>query len=454
MDQVTLRFRCFMPMMLWLPLLASCMPRPLQVAAKVETAKVEQGPESVAPAPFAITSARPSIRFELCDHGLPKTGMWKCDPIFVDFNKDGMLDLAGIARKGDGAHVWLGNGKGEWSDHSVGLKAKSSCGGGVAFGDINKDGMLDLAQADHCYGVAVHLGDASGNWKSATTGLYPAELAKTQGEADELRGGEDIDVGDLNGDGDLDLVTGSTEQGGVMVYLGDGTGKNWSVLDAGLPRKGAANRVVFADVNGDQKLDILASYAPGPRVWIGDGKGGLIESSRGLPTPLIGGLYRGLAVGDVNKDGRLDFAVANWVNGPEVYLQAADGSWEKTPDVFPQMQGGAAGLALGDIDGDGHLDLAVSGRLTRNVGHVYGVHILYSNGKGGWNWEQESGLPESGLAFTWGVALADVNGDGVLDVAAGSGGVVASTDVREPSISTRLPVWCSKRVSSGQGAKP
>ena len=92
--------------------------------------------------------------------------------------EDGHLDLLAIARLGDGAHVWLGDGKGNWTDSSEGLKMKGgSCGGGIAVGDINKDGFADLAVADHCSGVYVYLADGAGHWKMVTEGLYPPTVS-------------------------------------------------------------------------------------------------------------------------------------------------------------------------------------------------------------------------------------------------------------------------------------
>ena len=152
---------------------------------------------------------------------------------------------------------------------------------------------------------------------------------------------------------------------------------------------------------------------------------------KGLPSPVIGGLFRGIAVGDINEDGRLDLAVANEVNGPEVYLQHRDGYWQPTPDVFPAMMGGALGIALGDLDRDGHLDLLVGGIRCKGVGSNYGLFFCQGDGKGGWTQLKVSQLPTTGLSVTWGIGLGDINGDGLIDFAAGTGGVCARAPARK-----------------------
>ena len=62
-------------------------------------------------------------------------------------------------------------------------------------------------------------------------------------------------------------------------------------------------------MNGDGNRDIVAAYAAGPRVWLGDGKGSWREASQGLPAPEIHGLYWGIDVADLNGDGRIDLVV-------------------------------------------------------------------------------------------------------------------------------------------------
>ena len=372
--------------------------------------------------------------------------MWKCDPTFGDVNGDGFVDLAALPRLGFGPRVWLGDGTGRWTESSEGLNPRQrSCGGGLHFGDANNDGFQDLIVADHCQGVFVYLGDGAGGWEMVTQALCPKNDALSAFRAQMHLGAEDLAIGDVNGDGNLDIVVGGSDDGGINVYFGDGSGREWTLQDDNLPKKEWANRVVLADVNDDGRLDLLASSGAGPRVWLGDGSGGWTPSSEGLPSPMLKGLYNGLDVGDINGDGRMDFVTANWVDGPEIYLQQSDGSWKKTPDAFPQLMGGAIGVALGDLDLDGNLDIVLSGRMKTDPGFVRGVFALRGDGSGGMSYMEGTGLLATGLAAMGGVAVEDINGDGVLDVVAGSGLIVETAPgPKEPVIPQRLPLWCGK----------
>ncbi len=92
---------------------------------------------------------------------------------------------------------------------------------------------------------------------------------------------------------------------------------------------------------------------------------------------------------------------------------------------MPQMQNGAVGIALGDFDRDGFFDLIVAGRKVKEMGSNYGLFVLKGDGKGGFKELTATNLPEKGLSVSWGVAVGDVNEDGLLDFAAATGGAVA-----------------------------
>ncbi|MFZ2447315.1 MAG: VCBS repeat-containing protein [Syntrophobacteraceae bacterium] len=396
-------------------------------------------------------SAEAGHKFILSSRGLAEKGMWKCTPGVGDVNKDGHRDIASISRLGTGPRVWLGNGNSEWVDSSRGLDMRGSCGGGTAIGDVDKDGIPDLVVADHCTGVHVYLGDGRGEWKQVVRALSPARFGPLPEEDENWRllvGTEDIAIGDVNGDGFPDLVVCASEYGGIHVYLGDGTGTNWAQSSAeGLPSArdpaleqdvGWANQVLLIDVNKDGHLDIVASYHEGPRVWLGDGKGKWRASSAGLPEPTVYGLYRGIAVGDVNADGALDIVAANIVNGPEMYFQRPDGSWAQAPDVFPEMQGGAVACDLGDLDGDGIAELVVGGRLTQELGNNYGIFVLKRHGSE-WKREERTDLPSRGLSVVWGIRVTDLNEDGRPDILVSSGGVTPGEEQARPARKAKAP---------------
>lgn len=402
--------------------------------------------------PFATVRSQP-LKFVLATHGLPQDGMWKSTPLLADLDEDGSLDLIALPRLGHGAQVWLGDGKGGWREASAGLDLAASCGGGVAAADLNRDGHLDLVVADHCAGVFVYLGDGHGHWRAVTQGLNPAAAQQAPASADgdnPFTGAEDVAVADVNHDGFPDLVVAARQEGGITVYFGDGSGRKWTEAHGdGLPKSGWANKLLVTDIDGDGHPDLVASDVDGPRVWRGDGRGHWQASSQGLPHPNAGGFYRQIAVGDVNGDGRLDLAFANMRNGVELYLQTEAGTWQAALPPMPVMTGGAMSVALADLDRDGHLDLVVGGRMS--LKSHYGLFVLHGDGKGGWSRLQNTDLPADGLTFVWGITLADVNRDGLPDLAVSTGTAPLERDPQEPA--PRLQVWLNHYRRPSPGAR-
>jgi hypothetical protein len=410
--------------------------------------------------------------FTLSATGLPAEGQWKGTPIVADFNGDGHLDLAAQLRLGFGPHVWLGDGKGAWTEVKQALlfpDDTGSCGGGLQAADVNTDGHLDFVVADHCGGVYVFLADGKGAWQLAADRMNPASSKAPHLQGDTLNpfmGAETVGVADVNGDKHLDIVASGADQGGFAVYLGDGTGKGWKEVleEDGLPSQqdpggairdhgGWANELILRDINKDGHVDVVASYFLGPRVWKGNGKGKWENVSQGLPRPPVGGLFHRVDLADVNEDGRLDLVVANNVNGAEVHLQNADGSWQMAPDPLPTLRGGAQAVALADLDGDSHVDLLVGGSLTDGIGFSYGVFVLRGDGKGNFT-QVASGFPENGQDLTWGFAVADLNADKRPDVVVTVGNAqsrkmkVPAAKEGEPPPAPRLPnlqVWLNTR---------
>jgi len=406
---------------------------------------------------FSEDAAGGNIKFELSASGLPDKGMWKCTPAVTRIG--GHTAVALVPLHGNGPEVFLRNEAGQWVESSQGIEKSLLCGGSAAFGELTRSGCPDLVVADHCSGVSVYLGDCKGNWKQVVKGLAPA-ASQSSDTPHFLTGAESVAIGDVNEDGCPDLVVGSSDMGGINVYLGDCSGVNWKESPGeGLPSAkhpgpndegslgGWANRLLLVDINKDGHLDIVASYFKGPRVWLGDGKGNWKPSSAGLPEPTIYGIYRSIAVGDVNEDGLLDIAVTNEVNGLEVYLQKPDGSWQATADPFFRMQGGALALDLADLDKDGHLDLVVGGRMSHEPGSAYGLFVLKGDGKGGFKYDEAAGLPATGLSTTWGIKAVDLDGNGFPNIIAATGGVVPGSDLA-PHMDKMPEAWRAKAAAA------
>lgn len=387
----------------------------------------DETPYEPVPATFSLVAS---------NTGLPTDGRWKSSPVLVDINKDGLVDLISHPRLGKKTGVWLGDGKGNWKDSTEGLQLKNNttCGGGVQPVDINNDGNLDLAVADHCDGVYIFFGDGTGKWKAANDKpLNPAEAKKHEEDGENpWLGSEELAVGDINEDGNQDLVVAGSDRGGFTIYLGDGTGVEWKEQPpSGLPNTdqpgegiddmgGWSREVLLVDMNNDKHLDVVASYHRGPRVYLGDGKGKFKAASTGLPSPMMFGIFQQIAVADLNNDKRLDIVVANTVNGPEIYLQNANGTWKGTGDVMTAMFGGAMSVNAGDLDGDGTAEIVVGGRLKRNG--FYGVYVLKGDAKKGTWTPLQTELPTENMQVVWGVGVGDVNGDKRNDVIVTAGG--------------------------------
>ena len=225
----------------------------------------------------------------------------------------------------------------------------------------------------------------------------------------------DIALADLDGNGAVDVVSGTFVAQPVTVVLGNGGG---SFLAAPpVPIQGKPADVLVADLDGDGVGDLAAASfdvdpLDGVDVALGIGDGGFGPSSFHPVGPDV----QGLTAGDVDSDGVLDLVTRSNATGQLKVLLGTGGG---TFLVLPPLTGGSSVTdhELADLDQDGALDLWIAANSAQAVG------VLPGAGDGGFGAVQLS--PVGGLVF--GIEVEDFDGDGLLDVATATTGV--STDL-------------------------
>jgi hypothetical protein len=337
-------------------------------------------------------------------------GYWTM--IATDFTRAGMLDIAGEYGSSIGYGAGQDNGAfGPWS-----LAGPDYfCCSEITYGDFHGDGNTDIVYelaADRASYMRVMFGNGNGNF--------------SQGPSTD--GGEDrlgfLLAGDFNQDGKLDVVARGPSY--LSTYLGNGDGTFTHGANYLYPGRGLGAEIVSGDVDGDGKLDLIAlqipsisftSYEVGIGLWFlkGNGDGSFQEPKKiatfsGATTCLGGGAFSGgIALSDLNNDGKLDLVFCN-ASQIGVMLGNGDGTFQPpsyyTTDTTSQ---GLFTFSIGDINSDGNQDLIVSEYSDFNSEFV----VFLGNGDGAFQAPQvlASDVPSGEL----GVVLGDFNRDGLLD---------------------------------------
>ncbi|MEM7766782.1 MAG: CRTAC1 family protein [Pseudomonadota bacterium] len=308
--------------------------------------------------------------------------------------------------------------------------------GGAAAGDVDGDGDIDVfIVRGNTAPNLLYLNDGRGSFRDGASdaGLSYLGAAAAGGALVNARLSGPV-LGDLDGDGDLDLFVGGLEGDGARVLVNDGGGVFTDVTDgSGLDRMGAEHTVSAAlgDYDGDGDLDLALAHWGTPRaagavgetetLWRNDSTGGSgsvrftdVTASAGIEVALDLNGVQGPdhdytfapSFADIDGDGDQDLLMVSDFNGTRAFVNAGDGTFRGVADqaVFTDENG--MGSAVGDIDNDGDPDWFVSSingnRLYENRSGGFALSPLTADvARGGWG---------------WGSCFADFDGDGRLDI--------------------------------------
>ena len=380
----------------------------------------------------------------------------------ADIDNDGDLDLTLTAP--NGTRIYLNHGGMPHSpQQTINMNLEPyPTAMSMAWGDVNGDGALDLAVGNAVFcdvsldintyleGQTVHCisgfmaRQRPNEWWPHPNALYINNNGTL--ELDSSWEGESATTtsvawGDLNGDGLLDLVVGNRPSANMQTG-----GQNEIYFHQANPNGGLDNnsvkfgqddaltlKIALVDVEGDGDLDVaVANYNQPDVLYLNDGQGNLQADMSWQPENTNS---LDLAWGDIDVDGALDLAVVDENDLISIYRNEGDGLGSQPMQRIYYSD--AQSLAWGDMDGDGDSDLAIGGRvngvLLNHLGRLIPSPIWQS--------------ADSDRKLTQ-IAWGDLNGDGFLDLVAAnhdvsfsSVGKVNRFYLNNNGLLNRIPSW-------------
>ncbi|WP_285008177.1 FG-GAP repeat domain-containing protein [Pedobacter faecalis] len=348
------------------------------------------------------------------------------DVVLADVNADGHLDAV-LALEGQPNRLYINDGKGVFSWKKGVFADKNHDTEHVRLGDFNGDGHLDgifVAEDDHNH--EYYLGNSDGTFTDVSDRLP----ARSEGNG--------LDIGDVNGDGLPDIVVGNTGADAKnFLWLNDPARPGYFKVHAGgvlseLPAQ--TQSVKLADLDGNGALDVVfGNEVPPNRLMFNNGKGNFSEreGALDLPVPLH---TREVIVFDANGDKHPDILFANLTSNagkyekdPNARLLINDGKGrfkDETALRLPKQEYSTYAGAVVDFNRDGHPDIIFSAVRIPSFAPMQ-VQALQNDGKGKFNLATAEVIPGSTIGRSWGIAVGDVNGDGIADLFIGQWGTQA-----------------------------
>lgn len=274
---------------------------------------------------------------------------------------------------------------------------------GVELGDLNGDSILDVVSADRADDtISVLLGNGDGTFQPRTT------FATGDGPIF-------VAIADLNGDGALDVVTPNIFDSTLSVLLGNGDGSFQAAANLALAGT-APFHVAVGDLNSDGALDLVTADRGPDMIGVGDNMSVLLGNGDGTfqaaTAVATGDQPRSTSIADLNGDGVPDLVSSyrsNDINNPGTTISLILGNGDGTfqPQTLIDSGDGPNSTAIGHLNADGALDIVIANRFPDTVS------VLLGNGDGTFQPRTTFATGDAPQI----IRLADLNGDGALDIA-------------------------------------
>ena len=345
------------------------------------------------------------------------------DAALADVDNDGDLDVI-LALESAPNRLYLNDGKGVLTWKKGVFTEASHDTEHIRIADFDNDGILDcifVAEDDQHH--EFYLGTGDGGFRDVSDRLP----AKSEGNG--------LDVGDVNGDGLPDIVVGNSGTAGQNFLWINNPDQPGHFIDRSVTHLPQVNdqtqSIKLADLDGDGDLDMLVgNEVPPNRLLLNDGQGKFSDHSDrlNLRVPLH---TREVFTVDVEGDGDLDIVFANLTsNGgkrdkdPRTRLLINDGHAnfsDETEIRLPLNEFSTYAAAPMDFDRDGHPDLLLSAMKIPPF-EAMKVQAYRNDGNGNYTNVTTKVIPETTVGRSWGIAIGDLNGDGLPDVIIGGWG--------------------------------
>ena len=362
-----------------------------------------------------------------------------------DIDGDGDLDMCFANGQGYSSlgtllkpRIYVNNGAGVFADLTDARVAGiTGCFRSAEFGDVDGDGDLDLLLAqDYNRQMLLLMNNGAGTFANETTTRIPTANTSTARAT----------FGDVDGDGDLDIAlcnSGASSRFGTgqpRLYINDSTGR-FTYVAASLPVGNISEQmdVLFFDADGDFDLDLFigtrASTPNQSRLWLNNGVGAFAAGGN-FPNDATAYAYD---AGDIDGDGDLDLIGTNaGTTNQELLARNANGlgtSWTNiSTSIAPNPSVDDNDSKFFDMDNDGDLDLIIA--------VLGGSKRIYRNGGTG-AFTQVASVITASTDSSLDVKVADFDGDGRYDIVTGQGESGAFQNriyMNNGAIDTRAPV--------------